>query len=165
MNVRRLPAIVLATALLVVLGATASAHPQNFRASLSGDNEVPAVDTSATGQVKFQLNHEGTELDYKLIVANIDGVTQAHIHCGPADANGPVVAFLFGFVDGGVDVNGILAEGTVTPGDVIARPDSTVCPGGVADFDDLIEQMMNGNTYVNVHTVANPPGEIRGQIR
>jgi len=142
---------------------TVLAMPTNFVAHLSGAGEVPPVETQAQGQVKFQLR--GEALNFKLIAANIDNVTQAHIHCGPADANGPVVAFLFGFVAGGVDVNGILSQGSITAADVIARPDSAVCPGGVADFADLIEQMESGNTYVNVHTVANPPGEIRGQIR
>ena len=30
---------------------------------------------------------------------------------------------------------------------------------------DLVAQMEAGQTYVNVHTVENPGGEIRGQIR
>lgn len=137
---------------------------KNFAAPLSGDQEVPSVETNATGLAKFKLNKDGTALGYKLNVANIQEVTQAHIHCGAADVNGPVVAFLFGFEEDGVTVNGTLAEGTVTASDVIPRPDSDVCPGGIADFDELLEKMRAGETYANVHTNDNPAGEIRGQI-
>ena len=36
--------------------------------------------------------------------------------------------------------------------------------GGTMTYDDLLTFMRNGNTYVNVHTTRNQPGEIRGQI-
>lgn len=74
------------------------------------------------------------------------------------------MAFLFGFVSGGVTINGTLAKGTITASDVIARDDLQACPGGIADLNELIEKMMAGETYVNVHTVTHPAGEIRGQI-
>jgi hypothetical protein len=100
-----------------------------------------------------------------LIVANIEGVTQSHIHCGAEGVNGPVVAFLFGPVLGGLDANGVLAQGALTNANTIPRPDSAQCPGGVANFDELIAKIRSGEAYVNVHTLANPGGEIRGQIR
>jgi hypothetical protein len=147
----------------------AAATGGRFIAPLSADEEVPVPDLTATknprGMATFQVGSEGDELAYRLIVANIENVTQAHIHCGAAGVSGPVVAFLFGFVDGGVSVDGVLAEGTVTDMDIIARPDSEVCPGGVANFDEMVAHMRDGTAYVNVHTVQNPPGEIRGQIR
>lgn len=137
---------------------------KNFIAHLSGDAERPTpVDTDAGGLAVFHLNKEGTELRYKLIVTNIENVTQAHIHCGSADVAGPVVAFLFGFVAEGVTQNGVLAAGTITAGDVIPRPDSAQCPGGVANFDELLAKMRSGDAYVNVHTLQFPGGEIRGQ--
>ena len=80
------PQIALFTALIVSVG-TVAAQPQNFVAHLSGGEEVSSVDTKATGQVKLQLDKSGTELAYKLIVANIVDVKQAHIHCGPAGDN------------------------------------------------------------------------------
>lgn len=140
---------------------------RNFVAPLNPGEEVPAPSLTETrnptGNAVFRL--AGNGLSYKLISANIRNVTQAHIHCGTTGVAGPVVAFLFGFVADGVDPNGILAQGTVTAGDVIPRPDSEACPGGVADFDDMIAQMRAGNAYVNAHTTQNPAGEIRGQIR
>jgi hypothetical protein len=136
---------------------------RHFRARLSGDNEVPAVDTDARGSAKFKLNRDGDELQFKLRAFKIEDVTAAHIHCGAKGVNGPVAAFLYaGPV---VTPHGILSEGTLTAADVVVLPDSAACPGGIADFDDLIAKMRSGDAYVNVHTMANPGGEIRGQVR
>lgn len=145
-------------------GALANSN-RNFTASLKGSEEVPAVDTNGQGQAIFHLSKDGTELQYKLIAANIVDVTQAHIHCGAAGVNGPVVAFLYGFNPDGISPDGILSQGTITAGDVIPRPHSDACPGGVANFDEMIAKIMNGDAYVNVHTFVWPGGEIRGQIR
>jgi hypothetical protein len=46
------------------------------------------------------VNADLSELEFQLVVSRLDGVTQAHIHCGPAGANGPISVFLFGFVPG-----------------------------------------------------------------
>lgn len=151
-------------ALVMLVGVGFAAGKDTFTASLKGRNEVPAVASQGQGEAIVRVNDDGTALDYKLIAANIDNVTQAHIHCGPEGANGPVVAFLFGFVGGGVTVNGVLAEGTITGESIISRPASAGCPGGVASLGDLIRQINDGNAYVNVHTVEVPSGEIRGQL-
>jgi len=155
-------AVLLSVSLIVIGTSQASAQPpsKNFVAPLEGAQENPPVATKATGLAKFQLNKAGTALNYKLIVANINQVTQAHIHCnGPPGVNGPVSVFLFGFVAGGVTTNGILAQGSISTG----SPGFTgAC--GINTLNGLLTAMRSGNTYVNVHTVANPPGEIRGQI-
>jgi hypothetical protein len=129
----------------------------NFVAPLSGDEVVPSVDTDARGLAKFKLNKAGDELGYKLIVANIEAVLGAHIHMAPPGENGGIVVFLFGdpFTDP-VTVNGTLAEGTITASDVVGP--------NAGNFETLIEAMKAENTYVQVHTSENPPGEIRGQI-
>jgi len=148
---------------MVALAAAASAgENRNFVAVLSGGEEVPAVDTHARGLAHFQLNQDGDELAFKLIVANIEDVVASHIHCGTEGVNGPVVVFLY--PGPAVSPDGILAQGTLTAGDVIPRPDSPACPGGIATFDDLIAKMQSGGAYVNAHTVINPGGEIRGQV-
>jgi hypothetical protein len=159
--------IALTVSLLFVLflATTVSAGDnRNYTASLKGRNEVPAVDSNGQGQAIFHLNEDGTALSYKLIVANIDNVTQSHIHCGTEGVNGPVVAFLFHLMPAGVTVNGVLAEGTITAADIIPRPDSPACPGGIASLADLLAKIESGQTYVNVHTLAWPGGEIRGPI-
>lgn len=130
--------------------------PALFTAHLSGVEEVPPVDTRARGQAIFKINREVAELDFKLIVANIEDVVAAHIHCAPKGVNGPVGVTLFS--GGPVTVNGVLAQGTVT------TPDA----GNGCDWEtiaDVETAMRNDSAYVNVHTAANPGGEIRGQIR
>jgi hypothetical protein len=136
-----------------------------FIAHLNADNEVPANASNGQGQVSFTLNDEGTALEYRLIVANTTSITQAHIHCGEAGVNGPVVVFLFGLDPAGVNQNGILAEGTITAENIIARDSSAACMGGLNSMETLLEKMRNGGAYVNVHTLALPAGVIRGQIR
>ena len=135
--------------------------PRNFGAHLSGDNEVPPVETRAVGQAIFQFSKDGSLLYYRLIVANIEDVFMAHIHLAPEDSNGPVVLWLN--PDGPPPmlipgrVNGVLAEGTVDSEDLVG-------PLAGMDLEDLALAMEMGLTYVNVHTSAFRPGEIRGQI-
>jgi len=135
---------------------------QNFRTHLSGAEEVPPADTRAQGQATFQLSKDGTELRYRLIVANIQNVTMAHIHLAPAGVNGPVIAWLYPaappaqLIPG--RVNGVLGEGVLTAGNLVG-------PLAGQPFQTLVEAIMAGNAYVNVHTSQFPPGEIRGQIR
>ena len=138
-------------------------HPahgaQNFNApSLHGSNEVPPNGSKGAGTAWFKLSDDGLSLDYKLIVANIDNVTQSHIHLAQPGANGGIVVFLFGFVAGGVTQNGVLAEGTITASNLINALSGQ-------PLSALIDHMRSGNAYVNVHTVAIPGGEIRDQIQ
>ena len=145
----------------LVLPVFARGESHHFVSPLAGRNEVPPVDTRASGNAVFRLSADGSALHYKLITAGLQNVTQSHVHLGPPTANGPVVVFLFGFVAGGVTQNGILAEGTLTESDLIARP--AIGFGGT--MEELVQAMRSGGAYVNVHTVAVPSGEIRGQVR
>jgi hypothetical protein len=152
---------------ILTLGPTASAS-ENFVAPLSGDQEVPARDTPATGVAKFKLRDDGTVLLYKINVENIDNVFAAHIHCGAVGVNGPVGVTLFMGAPAGGAFDGTLAEGTITTAD----------PGNLCGWTDLasiLAALESGNTYVNLHTndgvaPANtgpgdfPGGEIRGQV-
>ena len=154
---RRFATVLMAGA-LVSAGATAViAKSGNHNTHLAGRNEVPAVVTGAQGEAKFKISDDGLSIEYKLIVANIEDVEQAHIHLAPAGVNGPVVAFLFGFVAGGVDVNGELASGTIVAGDLVG-------PLAGRPLSELITAIESGGAYVNVHTVAHKGGEIRGQL-
>jgi hypothetical protein len=165
---RYIKLLFVALIMLSVIGVSAAVS-QNFRTHLSGDEEVPVRITNAQGQATFKLNEDGTELSYKLIVANIDNVVQAHIHLGQPGVNGNIVVFLYGLVAaGGGRSDGVLAEGTITSADLIN--DLAGQP-----LSALVAEMEAGNTYVNVHTndgvaPANtgpgdfPGGEVRGQI-
>lgn len=149
---------------LALVGLAIAGINNNWSTHANGSMEVPVRDTQGQAQAIFQLNEAGDALDFKLIVTNIEGVTQSHIHCGAPGVNGPVVAFLFGFDPAGVAPHGVLSEGTITNAQVIPRAPSPVCPDGVANFDELIERMRSGDAYVNVHTLVFPGGEIRGDI-
>jgi hypothetical protein len=141
----------------------------NFLALLSGAEEVPARDTQARGTAIFQLSPDGAEMRYRLIVANIDNVVAAHIHCGDFGINGPVGVNLFvGGIPGSGAFNGVLAVGVIT------SPN----PGngcGWATVQDVVDAIVGGGAYVNVHTNDGldptntgpgdfPGGEIRGQV-
>ena len=143
--------------LLQFSSASTLAANRNFAVHLSGDQQVPPVDTNAQGEAIFHLSKDGTMLDYKLIVANIDNVTASHIHLGAPGTNGPVVAFLYGGPPIQGTFSGVLAEGTITAADLKG-------PLAGMSLSDLLTAMESGNTYVNVHTTAHPGGEIRGNI-
>jgi hypothetical protein len=161
--------LALLIALLATVGTAAADNNRNFVAHLSGDEEVPPVATLAQGQAIFHLSDDETELEYRLIVANIENVVASHIHLGPVGVNAPVVAFLYGTAaPGGGRTDGVLATGTITAANLVG-------PLAGHPLNDLITAMRAGNTYVNVHTndgVAPtntgpgdfPGGEIRGQI-
>ena len=136
--------------------------PRNFRAVLAGENEVPARDTLARGAAVFQV--DGDTISWRLNVANINNAFASHIHCGAVDVNGPVRITLFNGAIGSGRFDGVLATGSASLAGV-------TCPNGIAILDEILA----GNTYVNVHTNDGvdgvntgpgdfPGGEIRGQV-
>lgn len=174
-----LPLLLLSTlAALAILpqSAFATSHGQNehqqtshgtiavFAVSLQGDQQVPSVSTNAFGFVIVRLFQNGTNsaIDFHLIVCNIANVMHAHIHVGAAGTNGPIVVPFFDQPSSPVSkTHGctVLANGLRGPSDLILRP-----AAGINSWNDFVNALMSGNTYVNVHTTANPGGEIRGQL-
>jgi hypothetical protein len=139
----------------VILGfALPASAGDNFAAPLSGDEEVPAVDTHGTGVATFKVRDAG--LVFRVNVANLDDVFAAHIHCGEVGVGGPIGVTLFGGPT--VTVNGTLASGVITAPDL-----GNAC--GWTDLDAVVAAVESGDTYVNVHTLDHPTGEIRGQVR
>ncbi len=148
----------------------ALAIPSNFSAHLSGSEVVPAVQTHATGEAKFTLSADGTALQFRLNVANIENVVQASLHLGTPGQNGEVVATLYGPASsGGGRTSGVLAEGTITQATLM---------GSLAghQVSDLVSAIRAGNVYIDVSTSGGPgsteqkpgnlsSGEIRGQVR
>jgi hypothetical protein len=127
-----------------------------FTAMLSGGEEVPPVETTATGNASFTIEGEDS-IEYSVNVTGMDKVTAAHIHDAKTGENGQVVVTLFKADSPTGVTSGVLANGTITASDLEGDMQ------GLA-VDDLIKAMERGETYVNVHTEKNPNGEIRGQI-
>ena len=134
----------------------------NFHAHATGSQEVPANASAGQGQAVFRLSRDGTGLHYRLIVANIENVTQAHIHLAPAGQNGPVVAWLYPSAPPPVPIPGP-SQGPLNEGVITATDLRGPLAGG--ELSDLLDHLRAGNAYVNVHTTQIPAGEIRGQIR
>jgi hypothetical protein len=135
--------------------------PANHRTHLTGDEEVPPRATAAQGQAIFQVSPDGESVRFRLQVANIENVLQAHIHLGALGTNGPVVVFLYPPAPPAVLIpgrfDGALGEGTFTAADLRG-------PLAGQPLSVLIEAIRGGNTYANVHTSQFTGGEIRGQI-
>ncbi len=138
------------------MAAAAPVADRHFVTALSGYEEIPAVETNARGTAIFHLSKDGTELEFKLIVANIEDVFAAHLHLAPAGEEGNVVVSLLSSSPSG-RTSGVIAEGTITDADLV----NDLVGQSLGDLIDAIEA---GDIYVNVHTTANPGGEIRGQL-
>jgi CHRD domain len=169
------------TAPLQVQAVQPDGVAKNHATHLSGDQEVPANNSNAQGQAIFKVAADGASVDYKLIASNIENVFMAHIHCGPAGMNGPIVVWLYPSTDpspgptGGGRHDGVLVEGTFSGANVLPQDASEACPGGVASLADVLAKIKANGTYVNVHTSDGddtpnegpgdfPGGEVRGQL-
>lgn len=137
-------------------------HVQSYSASLTGDEQVPPVETDASGHATFEVSEDGTEVDYEVRVNSICNITQAHIHLGEEGENGPVIVWLYPeegaepeLIEGRFD--GTLVEGTFTEDDFVG-------PLEGASFEEATGALQDEGAYVNVHTEQHPDGEIRGQI-
>ena len=161
-----------AAAALALAATSSVAEESRFSARLSGASELPEPrDTKATGELEIVVSPDGQSLAYKLTVTNLANPASADLHLGPATANGPLVVKLFpahGATARKGPVSGVLVEGRIVAGDLAG-------PMAGSAIDELVEQIRDGNAYVNVHTSdgMDPPdsgpgdyrlGEIRGQI-
>jgi hypothetical protein len=167
MKISLIPAIALGAVLPLVACGDDNGNPTDaatsFSATLSGDQEVPAVPTTATGTATFSIS--GSQITYTVNVTGIENPVVSHIHVAATGQNGPVRLNLCGTgapVPECATGDGVLATGT----------NGTTL--GIT-FDELVAEMRAGNTYVNVHTddgIGQPntgpgdmqSGEIRGQI-
>lgn len=141
-----------------------------YRIFASGAQEVspPApeggVVTDTTARLDLQFNRLLSEATFRLNVNDGFGINQAHLHCGGAGSNGPVVAFLFGLDPNGVDVDGILSSGELTNLDIIDNACIDAIGQPVNNIASLAAAIKNGLIYLNVHALSNPPGLVRGQF-
>jgi len=160
----RLSSIVCLAVMLVVLSPATTLADKAIHARLRGYNEVPAVSTSGRGMFRAKINNDATEISYELTYGPLEGLAMAsHIHFGQRGVAAGVSAFLCG---GGGKPACPPAGGTVT-GVIVAADVVGPAAQGIAagELDELIEAILRGVTYVNVHTDKHPSGEIRGQIQ
>lgn len=128
-----------------------------YTASLTGANEVPPSTSTATGQCSFTLSSDGRTLHFLLRVNNLTNITASHIHLGAVGANGPVVVPLYTGPAKVGPFTGTLAEGDITASTLVGSLQGRT-------IGELVEDINNGQCYVNVHTTTYPGGEIRGII-
>jgi hypothetical protein len=134
--------VLLAAALSAVFVSAASAATISYSARLSGRSEIPKTDSKGTGKLAATFDTQSKALNYTLTFDGLSGpATAAHIH-GPATRT--------------------QSAGVITPlGD--KNPTSPIT-GTITMTDEQVKMLQSAKLYVNVHTAANPGGEIRGQI-
>lgn len=152
--------IFLALAALFVLSIASQAQAQTITltAQLNGGNEVPGVVTGSAGTATVTWNTTTRTGTYTVTAYNVPvGTTASHIHVGAVGVGGPVV-INFTVPTGGIS-NDFALTGTFACSDVTVR-----AAQGINSCEDFEQALMLNNTYVNLHTTANPGGEIRGQL-
>ena len=152
-NVTRLLWIGLGAGAVLAAGCTGGhmAHTMTAPVTLAGSQEVPPVNTTASGVSDISVGESkcpsaGSSSNCPTVsgVISTKGIigTAAHIHRGAPGQNGPVVVSL------------------------VKIDDSTwQVPSGTVLNDALNEAYWGGQLYVNVHSAANPGGEIRAQLK
>jgi hypothetical protein len=123
-----------------LLSGAAMAETITFHAKLDGATEVPPKTTAGTGEAMVTLDTAAKTVTYNVTYSGLSGpATMGHIH-GPA-APGANAGVVVPFANAASPISG---KATLT--------------------DAQIADLAAGKYYVNVHTAANPAGEIRGQL-
>jgi hypothetical protein len=147
-----------AVAMFVVgLAASANAEIIRFTAALSGSNETPPVLTGAFGTATVTLDTETKTVSWNIDIWNLpSGINNAHFHVGgPGVAGGTVVNIPFPATAS----NDFNLSGSATTATAGLRPDQ-----GIRSWDDFLQSLIGGQTYLNIHTQVFGGGEIRGQV-
>ena len=147
-----------AVALLLLPAAAAQAETINARAILGGGEEAPTqVLTGAVGLADLVIDTEARTISVEIRMFNIPTATTAgHIHVGPKGVSGPVV------VDFPIPQNRV---GDLNLNFTVGASQLRPNPGiGINTIEDVIQAIVGGGAYVNIHTATFPAGEIRGQI-
>ena len=128
-------------ALGAAIAFSGTAFADKMKATLDGKSEVPANASAGTGTADLDYDPASKKLSWKVTYSGLSGpATAAHFH-GPAEAG----------KNGGV---------------AVAIPNATSSPveGSATLTDAQAADLTGGKYYVNIHTAANPGGEIRGQV-
>ncbi len=174
--------VLAAFALLAITIVVVANGIRNFKGSLTGYEEVPAVSTVAAGDFKASINESETEIDWELSYSDLEGaVQQAHIHFGQTGVNGSIEVWLCSNLASPptppsppnpstqpCPAPPATISGTITPAHVVGQA-ITVPPNALpglqaGEFAELVRAIRAGKTYANVHTNKFPGGEVRSQI-
>jgi hypothetical protein len=128
-----------------------------YRAVLSGNSQVPSVNTPASGTLTLTVAANGSSVHYDLRVSDITDLTVARLHEGGAGANGITIITLYGGPSRKGGFSGVLTQGSFTASQFVGPLKGKT----IADFVALIK---SGKVYLNVGTSAHIAGEIRGQL-
>jgi hypothetical protein len=121
----------------------AHAAPASFTVALSGDLQVPAVQTTGSGTADLTWDPATSVVTWSITYSGLSSeATMAHFHRGKSGKNGPVVIWLS--TKGAAPSSPITGSATLTPAQA--------------------KNFAAGNWYINVHTKDHPAGEIRGQV-
>jgi hypothetical protein len=148
---RRVAALLAITALLALPASAFAA--ESFTADLTVDAEVPpvAAPSEGSGSAEVTISTDETEVTYNVSYQDLTGEAVAsHIHFGAAGVAGGIML--------------PLAHGPSPFGGTLTEADFTPVDGGPQTFAEALDAIRDGNAYVNIHTAANGPGEIRGQL-
>ncbi|HET8756383.1 MAG TPA: CHRD domain-containing protein [Solirubrobacteraceae bacterium] len=167
----QLTALVVVVAVLgIVAAAVATGGGKKIDERLSGYEETPLpISTTGSGKFDAQISRFHDRIDYRLSYRDLEGdVQQAHIHFGhEKGAAGGISVFLCTNLGNGpagtqaCPAAPATITGTIRPGDVIGPGVQGIEAGAYQEFLDAIDA---GVTYVNVHSTKWPGGEIRAQI-
>jgi CHRD domain-containing protein len=144
---------------------------------LNGYNEAAAVvSTTGNGTFRATISRDETEINYVLTFKELEGdVRQAHIHIGHPQNSGGIVLWLCDSEanpspsattpacteSDPLNARAGRVTGTLKETDVLAQAANGIAAG---EFAEVLGLIRAGRTYVNLHTVKFPPGEIRSQI-
>jgi hypothetical protein len=153
-----------AVAAFLISASPASAQVVNMVATLTGAEETTATPgvlgllTGAVGTATVAVDATNQEIAVTLNLFNFATATTAgHIHVGPRGVAGPVVLNFPTTLPGRTgDFPMTFRLGTAA---FVARPEI-----GILTLADAVQAIVGGGAYVNIHTTANPGGEIRGQL-
>jgi CHRD domain-containing protein len=167
--------LVMTVAALMLPAPAAHAIPITFELNLSGANEVPPVSPAGTGSATVVLDPAAQTLQVSATFNGLtSGTTAAHIHCCAPLGNDPIVnnaivatlqpafpEFPLGVTSGTYPAHTL----DLTMASSYNGPFITAHGGTVAQAEaDLIAGILGGQSYLNIHTMNNPSGEIRAQL-
>ncbi len=138
-------------------GQTTTGHPA-FVAELSAFEETDGAASAARGVAGVLSKFDGSSMYYSITLTDASSqVTAAHLHLAPRGVAGPVIVPLCTPQTHPCQTEGLVVQGTFAESDLTG-------PLKAATFETLLENIRNGQVYVNVHTTKYPGGEARGQL-